>query len=116
MRTLLLGAGFAFFASSGLAAGLLRWETPDGGLYYGDTPPEGSTFAGEAEKLGTVGDGWVAEAPEEAAAAPAAAPAASPPAEPVDAEPVAVQVPGDAREIESSWKKVHEALAGQPAP
>jgi hypothetical protein len=116
MRAVLLAVGVAFFATSGLAAGLLRWETPDGGLYFGDTPPEGSTFVGEAEKLGTVGDGWVAEAPEAAPAEPVAAPAGPPVTEPVDAEPVAAQVPGDAREIESSWKRVHEALTGQPAP
>jgi hypothetical protein len=115
MQAVVIATGFALCASSAFAEGLLRWVTPDGGLYVGDTPPEGSTFQGTAEKLGTVGDGWVpkarAEGTDEAPAV--AAPAA--PAAPVDAEPVSAEVPV-APEIEATWRKLHETLAGQPAP
>jgi hypothetical protein len=115
MKAVVLAAGFVLLASSGFAEGLLRWQTPDGGLYFGDTPPEGSTFMGTAEKLGTVGDGWVPKAREEAPAAPApvAAPA-EPVAAPLDAEEVSALLPGSGPEIESTWRKLNEALGGQP--
>jgi hypothetical protein len=115
MKAVMIVVGLALFASSGSAEGLLRWETPDGGLYIGDTPPEGSTFKGTAEKLGTVGDGWVPKARDEGTDESAAVAAPAKPAAPVDAEPVSAEVPV-APEIEATWRKLHETLAGQPAP
>ena len=53
-----------------------KWQTPSGGLYFGEYPPAGSTLLGPTESMGTSGGGDVqGEAPSAAGEIPLRSPA-----------------------------------------
>lgn len=53
VRVLILGAVLALAVP---AAGIERWWTPDGGLWFGSNPPEGSVREGDVGRLHPRGD------------------------------------------------------------
>lgn len=65
MRATLALAMVAFLLTTALGQGIKKWRTPDGGLYFGDDPPEGSEPLGATEKLSTM----MAAPPEDESAA-----------------------------------------------
>jgi hypothetical protein len=40
-----------------MAQGVHKWRTPGGGLYFGESPPPGSTFVDDRKNLNTSGGG-----------------------------------------------------------
>ena len=101
---LLLGMAVGvLLAGSAAAEGLARWRTPSGGLYVGDNPPPGSTFAGRAGTLETVGDGWVPAEDD----APSTASSSSPPL--TDAQKAELD-----RHLKAKWRCMTDTLAGNP--
>jgi hypothetical protein len=58
----------SLFALQGAILGeeIQKWQTPGGGLFFGEHPPPGSTLLGTTESMGTIGGGPVNEAPSSA--------------------------------------------------
>jgi len=109
-------------ATPAAADGLMRWRTPNGGLYVGDTPPPGSTFIERTARPDAADPGSADAAPDEAAAYDEATHGEGEPAEPsldgsmdeasMDADDAAPADAAPAAEpVEAVAKKAPKALS-----